>query len=73
MVENTYQLKENDWVSSSILVIDGIHFAICGFDDESGYSSEDLKAGLQERIHKAILRAAEALSFEIEPQDKEKL
>ncbi len=73
MVENTYQLKENDWVGSSMIVIDGVHFAICGFDSEPGYSHKDLKAGLQERIHKAILKAAVALSFKIEPQDKEKL
>ncbi|MCK4525952.1 hypothetical protein KAW18_01170 [candidate division WOR-3 bacterium] len=62
--ENTYQLKENDWIGTSMLVVDGVHFAICGFDDTAGYSEEDLRNGLQERIHKAILKAAEALQIE---------
>ena len=61
--ENTYQLK-NDWTGSSMLVIDGVHFAICGFDDESGYSDDDLQNGLQERSHEAILKAAKALQID---------
>lgn len=61
--ENTYQLK-NDWISSSMIVIDGVHFAICGFDDNCGYSEEDLKEGLQDRIHQAILKVAKALGIE---------
>lgn len=60
--ENTYQTKD-DWLGSSMIVIDGIHFAVCGFDDNSGYDYEDLKEGLQDRIHEAVLKAAKALEL----------
>lgn len=62
--ENSVQLS-NDWIGSSFIVIDGVHFAPTGFDNECGFSSEDLDNGLQKRIHDAVNRAGQALNLEV--------
>lgn len=62
--ENSIQLG-NDGTDSSYIVIDGVVFAPVGFDDECGFDINDLENGLQERIHEATKKAAEALSLEV--------
>ena len=60
--ENSIQLSD-DGTDSSYIVIDGVHFAPVGFDDNCGIDYPDLKKGLQERIHAACRRAATALNL----------
>lgn len=60
--ENSIQISD-DWTDSSYIVIDGIHFAPVGADDNCGIDYPDLKNGLQERIHAACRRAAAALNL----------
>jgi hypothetical protein len=62
--ENSVQLG-NDNTDSSYIVIDGVHFAPVGFDDNCGIDYPDLVNGVQERIHNACRRAAAALALEV--------
>ena len=62
--ENSIQLS-NDWTGSSFIVIDGVHFAPVGFDDECGFDLNQLEDGLQERIHNAAQKAAKALNLDV--------
>ena len=49
----------DDWSGSSTIEVDGIHFAPCGFDDQSGFSQEDLENGLQTRIWGVVTKIAQ--------------
>ena len=60
--KNNYQLMD-DTIRVSLIEIDGVHFVASGFDNSGGYSDIDLQNGLQNRIHKAIIKIAEALNI----------
>ena len=62
-LENSIYLT-NDWNKSSMIVIDGVHFVVCGYDDNSSFGEDDLRDGLQNRIHNACKKVANVLDLE---------
>jgi hypothetical protein len=54
-----------DWNGSSIIEIDGVHFAFTGFGGHCSFDKKDLDDGLQDRIWRAVLLVAAALNGDV--------